>query len=182
MRGSRSNPRLPESCASSPSATSIPLTSISSLRLWCGFSPIPRYFRARKRTRDSGSSSSVSWKIQLKKKRSLSELRHPVRARYRSPAGCRSHACRLVRAATVVAMAVRLTETILDSSLVQYRVLKDAAAKMAYSSNIYFSRAKWNYFFSGVPPNPLIHIWSMTRRPQFDPTAFPPPTISGWKE
>jgi peptidoglycan/LPS O-acetylase OafA/YrhL len=88
----------------------------------------------------------------------------------------------LLLVATVVAVAVCLTETILDSSLVQYRVLKDAAAKMVYSSNIYFSRAKRNYFLSGVPPNPLIHIWSLARRSQFHPTAFPPPTISGWRE
>jgi peptidoglycan/LPS O-acetylase OafA/YrhL len=58
---------------------------------------------------------------------------------------------RLLPAATVVAVAVCLVEAILDSPLVQYRVLKDAAGTMVNSSNTYFSCLKRSYFFSGVP-------------------------------
>jgi len=74
---------------------------------------------------------------------------------------------RLLPAATVVVLAVCLTEAILVSPLVQYRVLKDAAATMLYSSNIYFSHAKRSYFFPGVPPSPLIHTWSLGVEEQF---------------
>jgi peptidoglycan/LPS O-acetylase OafA/YrhL len=82
-------------------------------------------------------------------------------------------------AATAVVVAVCLTEAILSSPLVQYRVLKDAAATMVYSSNIYFSHLKRSYFFPGAPPSPLIHTWSLAARPQFHPCAqrFP-----GWRE
>jgi peptidoglycan/LPS O-acetylase OafA/YrhL len=74
---------------------------------------------------------------------------------------------RLLPAATVVVVVVCLTEAILASPLVQYRVLKDAAATMAYSSNIYFSHMKRSYFFPGVPPSPLIHAWSLAVEEQF---------------
>jgi len=74
---------------------------------------------------------------------------------------------RLLPAATVVVVVVCLTEAILASPLVQYRILKDAAATMVYSSNIYFSHMKRSYFFPGVPPSPLIHTWSLAVEEQF---------------
>jgi peptidoglycan/LPS O-acetylase OafA/YrhL len=74
---------------------------------------------------------------------------------------------RLLPAATLVVVAVCLAEAILASPLVQARVLKDAVATMLYSSNIYFCQAKRSYFFSGTPPSPLIHTWSLAVEEQF---------------
>lgn len=74
---------------------------------------------------------------------------------------------RLLPAATLVVVAVCLAEAILASPLVQARVLKDAVATMLYSSNIYFCQAKRSYFFSGNPPSPLIHTWSLAVEEQF---------------
>ncbi len=74
---------------------------------------------------------------------------------------------RLLPAATLVLIAVCLTEAILASPLVQFRVLKDAATTMLYSSNIYFSYQRRSYFFPGIPPSPLIHTWSLAVEEQF---------------
>lgn len=74
---------------------------------------------------------------------------------------------RLLPAVTLVVVAVCLAEAILASPLVQYRVLKDAVATMFYSSNIYFTHVKQNYFFPGSPPSPLIHTWSLSVEEQF---------------
>src|SRR5215469_2313630 len=74
---------------------------------------------------------------------------------------------RLLPASTLVVVLVCLIQSVINSPLAQFGVLKAALATILYSSNIYFAHIQLYYFAQSYAMSPLLHTWSLAVEEQF---------------